>query len=95
LPYIIIENENLEEMIRYFKRVFFCKVFFEYKDSLTYKNLNGKDRTFNLVQMIIFRQKDLETRFKASDMHGFLLKMSLGWRQKLGGTSTALTVQGT
>jgi hypothetical protein len=55
LPYLIIENENLEELIRYLKRVFFCKIFFEYKDSLTYKNLNGIERTFNLVQMIIFR----------------------------------------
>ena len=90
LPFIILENENLEEMIRYFKRVFFCKVFFEYKDSLTYKNLNGKERTFNLVQMIIFREKDLETRFKNTELHGFMFKMSLGWRQKLGVATSAL-----
>ena len=52
---IIIENEHMEELIRFVKRSFSNKIFLEYKDTVVYKNDNNHERTFNLIQMIIFR----------------------------------------
>ena len=73
---IIIENEHMEDLIRFVKRSFFNKIFFEYKDTLVYKNENNYERTFNLIQMIIFRQKVLESQFRDALLQGFLEKMS-------------------
>ncbi len=39
----------MEELIRFVKRSFFNQIFFEYKDSLVYKNDNNIERTFNLI----------------------------------------------
>ena len=35
----------------------------------------------------------MEARFKSAAQHGFLSKLTLGWRHKLGGLTTSLAVQ--
>ena len=82
LKQVVLENERMEEMIRYVKRAFSSSIFIEFKDSLLFKNDLGLEKAFNLVQMIIFKPNDLDVRFKDAVIHGFLDKMTQSWRQK-------------
>ena len=81
---VIFENVNMDQLIIFVKTVFTAqKITFEYKDQLLYKNEQGEDKVFNLVQMKVFEKDDLKTIFADADMHGYLDKVQKTWRARI------------
>lgn len=79
-PFIIVENSRMEEMIRFVKRTYSGAISNEYKDTFNFKNDQGEERAFNMVTMSVFKPTDMDLRFADATMHGFLEKMTIGWR---------------
>lgn len=79
-PFVILENDRMEEMIRFVKRVYQGDINLEYKDIFYFKNDQQDEKAFNLIQLTVTVATDVEVRFIDAMVHGLLEKMSIGWR---------------
>lgn len=83
VDHIIIEDDTMEDFVTFLKATFGTKIPVEYKDQLYFKNTEGKDLAFNLIDMRFFDPKDLKARFGKPQFYGFLDKISCNWRSKV------------
>ena len=58
-------------MIIHIKTAFAGRLNFDYADQYYFKSVaTGKEKVFNLIQMMFFELTSLEIRFKDADYHG-------------------------
>lgn len=79
-PFVILENKRMEHLIRFVKRTCSGLVTTEYKDVFHYTSDSGENKAFNLQSMSVFKPTDMDIRFGDANMHGWLEKMTMGWR---------------
>ena len=84
---MIIDSKHLEEMIRFVKRTFSGSLFTEYHDIFYFKNDAGQEKALNIPQMTVFQPSDLDIRFVDAQCHGYLEKMTVGWRSFFSSTT--------
>jgi hypothetical protein len=70
----------MEGLIKFVKRTYLGKVTTEYQEVFHFTSEEGENKAFNLQSMSVFKPTDMDIRFGDSIMHGWLDKMTMGWR---------------
>lgn len=70
----------MDLLVRFVKRIYGKLVTLEYKEVFHFASESGENKAFNMQSMSIFRPTDMDIRFGDAVIHGWLEKMTMGWR---------------